>query len=142
MSIQERMFSEPYVVPPNLVALRTVVGLCRKRLSDCNHSKSTSSNVVGLTRQQSELQELLERTLLESENNSVLLIGSRGSGKSLLTEHVLKVGREKYKRVEDEEGESRTTKRKRSSKDNKTKKKKTTGTPSSSSFSSYASPTT
>ena len=62
--------------------LRTVVGLCRKRLSDCNYNLVTK-DVVGLTKQQGELQELLERTLLESENNSVLLIGARGSGKSL-----------------------------------------------------------
>ena len=108
----KRQASEPYVAPANLTALRAVVGLCRKRLSDCNYTAGPK-DIVGLAKQQNQLEELLARTLLESENNSVLLIGARGAGKSLLTEHVLKVAREKYKRIENEQGESRTTKRKR-----------------------------
>jgi Cdc6-like AAA superfamily ATPase len=111
--VMKRETNERYVKPANLPALRTVVSLCRKRLSDCSYD-TESKAVVGLDKQQRELQELLERTLLESENNSVLLIGARGSGKSLLTEHVLKVAREKYKRVENDQGESMTAKRKRS----------------------------
>jgi hypothetical protein len=69
-------------------------------MSECSQT-TLGKHIFGLAKQQGELEELLERTLLESENNSVLLIGARGSGKSLLTEHVLSVARKKFRRAPD-----------------------------------------
>lgn len=53
----------------------------------CHHELSS---LVGLESQHKHLLELLRRTCVQGESNSVLLVGPRGSGKTMLLNYVLK----------------------------------------------------
>nr|XP_034987049.1 origin recognition complex subunit 4 isoform X2 [Zootoca vivipara] len=52
--------------------------------------QSQNGKLFGIELQYKQLLELLKRTAINGESNSVLIIGPRGSGKTLLTCHVLK----------------------------------------------------
>ncbi|XP_016805278.2 origin recognition complex subunit 4 isoform X3 [Pan troglodytes] len=52
--------------------------------------QSPHSNLFGVQVQYKHLSELLKRTALHGESNSVLIIGPRGSGKTMLINHALK----------------------------------------------------
>ncbi|XP_023608194.1 origin recognition complex subunit 4 isoform X3 [Myotis lucifugus] len=52
--------------------------------------QSSHSNLFGLQVQYKHLIELLKRTAIHGESNSVLIIGPRGSGKTMLINHALK----------------------------------------------------
>ncbi|XP_063174455.1 origin recognition complex subunit 4 isoform X2 [Candoia aspera] len=60
--------------------------LLRERLCHLN----PNGKLFGLEHQYKHLLELLKHTAINGESNSVLIIGPRGSGKTLLTCHVLK----------------------------------------------------
>ena len=55
-----------------------------------------TSALVGIDKQRLEVKRILERTLVDAENNSVLLVGARGGGKSLIVEHVLHGMKKKF----------------------------------------------
>uniref|UniRef100_A0A5F7ZET4 Origin recognition complex subunit 4 n=1 Tax=Macaca mulatta TaxID=9544 RepID=A0A5F7ZET4_MACMU len=52
--------------------------------------QSPHSNLFGVQVQYKHISELLKRTALHGESNSVLIIGPRGSGKTMLINHALK----------------------------------------------------
>ncbi|KAM7104984.1 origin recognition complex subunit 4 isoform 3-T3 [Molossus nigricans] len=52
--------------------------------------QSSHSNLFGVQVQYKHLIELLKRTAIHGESNSVLLVGPRGSGKTMLINHALK----------------------------------------------------
>lgn len=52
--------------------------------------QSPHSNLFGVQVQYKHLIELLKRTAIHGESNSVLIIGPRGSGKTMLINHALK----------------------------------------------------
>ena len=66
----------------------------RKRLS-LLHVPDTKQ-LVGIEKQRSDVQRILERTMRAAENNSVLILGARGRGKSVLLNHVLKSIKKKF----------------------------------------------
>ncbi|XP_007108107.1 origin recognition complex subunit 4 isoform X3 [Physeter macrocephalus] len=66
--------------------LSQVQGILRERF--CH--QSPHSNLFGVQVQYKHLIELLKRTAIHGESNSVLIIGPRGSGKTMLINHALK----------------------------------------------------
>ncbi|XP_066089079.1 origin recognition complex subunit 4 isoform X2 [Saccopteryx bilineata] len=66
--------------------IRNVQRILRERF--CHHSPH--GNLFGVQVQYKHLIELLKRTALHGESNSVLIIGPRGSGKTMLINHALK----------------------------------------------------
>uniref|UniRef100_A0A8C2QCJ8 Origin recognition complex, subunit 4 n=1 Tax=Cricetulus griseus TaxID=10029 RepID=A0A8C2QCJ8_CRIGR len=52
--------------------------------------QSPHSNLFGVQVQYKHLIELLKRTAINGESNSVLIVGPRGSGKTMLINHALK----------------------------------------------------
>nr|KAF6353764.1 origin recognition complex subunit 4 [Pipistrellus kuhlii] len=66
--------------------LSQVQRILRERF--CNQTSHT--NLFGIQVQYKHLIELLKRTAIHGESNSVLIIGPRGSGKSMLINHALK----------------------------------------------------
>ena len=89
-----------------------------------------SKTLIGIDKERIEVKRLLERTLSDAENNSVLLVGARGGGKSLIVKHVLHSMEKKFT--------STTPKKKKSGRSSK-KKKKNDGSASSNSNSSSSS---
>ncbi|KAK9763609.1 origin recognition complex subunit 4 [Basidiobolus ranarum] len=69
-------------------ARRSILGRITERIPP--------KELVGLEEQEAKIHDLLERTVSRGESNSVLLIGQRGSGKSMLVNRVLKSLTQKY----------------------------------------------
>jgi origin recognition complex subunit 4 len=87
----QTVFRPKHSLFPGFQACRNIL---RKQLSAL-HVPDTNK-LIGIDAQRAELQTILEQTMQAAENNSVLLVGSRGTGKSLLLNHVLKSMAKKF----------------------------------------------
>ncbi|XP_048237832.1 origin recognition complex subunit 4-like [Haliotis rufescens] len=71
--------------PPLETSVKMVQSILRKRLAQM----SSPPEIQGYTKERQQLFDLLKRTTVSGESNSVLLIGPRGSGKTMLLQSVL-----------------------------------------------------
>ncbi|XP_044294153.1 origin recognition complex subunit 4 [Varanus komodoensis] len=69
---------------------RDCISKVQRLLRERFFCQSPNGKLFGTKLQHRDLLELLKRTALHGESNSVLIIGPRGSGKTLLTHHILK----------------------------------------------------
>lgn len=74
-------------------AVLLAAAMLRRRLSQVQMPEQ----IFGYEKEQKEIIDLIKRTLIAGESNSVLVIGDRGTGKTLLISHVLQEVRKEHR---------------------------------------------
>ncbi|KND01136.1 uncharacterized protein SPPG_04227 [Spizellomyces punctatus DAOM BR117] len=94
---QRSQVPDPLSVPlPTIAVSPEEINNAQKRILGRINERHGPTHLIGLQEQYNKLYGLLERTVRESESNSVLLVGNRGTGKTVVVNKVLKELQDKH----------------------------------------------